>query len=148
MWQRQLFPLKMLIYCSKKIKFSLTIPFALCVESVFILNHAINMEDFFWKCIASQYSNRELLNIVQDIEMYETNSCSIPLFILVPWQTNLDYSQPEFSAHLLNTYYNVCLQNITDGGRPSVNDKFLIVFPMFLDLLPSRLIFEWSITLI
>ena len=38
--------------------------------------------------LKSQYINKEQLNIVQEIEMYGTNQCSIPLSSLVPWQTN------------------------------------------------------------
>ena len=36
----------------------------------------------------------------------------------------------------------------TDGARQSVNDKFLLIFPNFLDLLSTRLMFEWSGALI
>ena len=39
---------------------------------------------------AAQCSGRELLYLVWEIEMDETNLCTIPLSILVSWQTNLD----------------------------------------------------------
>ena len=38
----------------------------------------------------SQCSGRELLYLVREIEMDETNLCTIPLSILVSWQTNSD----------------------------------------------------------
>ena len=38
----------------------------------------------------AQYSSRELFYLVWEIEMYGTNLCSNPLFILFPWQTNSD----------------------------------------------------------
>ena len=38
----------------------------------------------------TQCSGRELLYLVREIEMDETNLCTIPLSILVSWQTNSD----------------------------------------------------------
>ena len=36
----------------------------------------------------------------------------------------------------------------TDGDRPSVNDKSMFTFPIVLDLIPTRLMFEWTEVLI
>ena len=42
----------------------------------------------------------------------------------------------------------VMTENSTDGDMPSVNDKFLFIFPIFFHLLPTRLMFEWTGVLI
>ena len=49
--------------------------------------------------------------------------------------------------------YFVCVKNptlilSTDGDRPSVNDKFLFILPIFWGLLPTKLMTKWSEALI
>ena len=45
-------------------------------------------------------------------------------------------------------YLIVKIASTTDEDRPSVNNKFLFIFPIFLNLLPTRLMFEWTGVLI
>ena len=48
-----------------------------------------------------------------------------------------------FASYFFLSKYIDSTQPNTDGDKPLVNDKFLFIFSIFWDLLPTRLMYEW-----